>query len=173
MAEGRRSTSTRRGSERVREITGLLHPALPVWDLCCDHGQIGCAALAALTGTQVVFVDRARPTVERLERRLGHSQRFAGRYRVQCDDVLQMELPAAAVNFVVAGVSTNLICAFLSRLLDRRGDRIVCNTFQDASRFEERVLALGFTIDTSVDVTTPGGRQRIWVLASGDGANRG
>jgi tRNA (adenine22-N1)-methyltransferase len=141
-----------------------LHPALPVWDLCCDHGHIGRAALEQYPVTHVVFVDKAVRTIGTLERSLGCYSRFAGRYRTLCADVIQMELPAAPVNFVVAGVSTNVICAFLSRMVNRRGDRIICNTFQNASRFEARALAVGLTIDKSSDVATKSGMQRVWLL---------
>jgi tRNA (adenine22-N1)-methyltransferase len=154
----------RRGTERVRAIIDLLNPALPVWDLCCDHGHIGCAALEQYPVTQVVFVDKAMRTVGRLERSLRRYSRLAGRYRMVCADVIQMELPAAPVNFVVAGVSSRVIGAFLSRLVSRRGDRIICNTFQNAARFEARSLAVGLAIDKSFDVATRSGIQRLWLL---------
>jgi tRNA A22 N-methylase len=154
-------------------IVGFLDRALPVWDLCCDHGRIGSAALEAYPEAHAVFVDRARLTVERLAGSLAHTRRFSGRYRLLLADVLRMELPAAAANFVVAGVSTNVICAFLDRLRARWGDRIVCNTFQDASRFELRVQGLGFAIDSCVDVATRSGRQRVWALARDSAASGG
>jgi hypothetical protein len=154
----------RTGNERVRAIVDLLNPALPVWDLCCDRGRIGCAVLDRHPVPQVVFVDRAMLTVGALEQSLQRYSRFAGRYRIVCADVIQMELPPPPVNFVVAGVSTNVICAFLSRLVDRRGDRIIGNTFQNASRFERRALAVGVAIQTSVDVVTRSGTQRVWRL---------
>jgi hypothetical protein len=167
-----RIASPRRRTDRVRVIVGLLDRTLPVWDLCCDHGRIGSAALEAYPEAHAVFVDRARLTVERLDASLARSRQFSGRYRVLWADVLRMELPAPAANFVVAGVSTSVICAFLERLRDRSGDRIVCNTFQDASRFERRAPDLGFAIDARVDVATRSGRQRVWAL-SRDGATSG
>jgi hypothetical protein len=168
-----RIASPSRRTARVRAIVGLLDRTLPVWDLCCDHARIGSAALDEYPEAHVVFVDRARLTVERLQTSLARSRRFRARYRLLCADVLRMELPATAANFVVAGVSTNVICSFLERLLHRSGDRIVCNTFQDAARFERRVLDLGFAIEARVDVATRRGRQRAWALSRGGDTSRG
>ena len=152
-------------NERLNTIVGLLNPALPVWDLCCDHGYIGSAAMHRHPSTHVTFVDDKKHTVDKLAGWLNRSSRVTRRYRVLCADVLMMELPAAAANFVIAGVSTEVIGAFLGRLAGRRGDYIICNTFQSPSRFEARVLALGLTVDTSADVATPSGRQqRVWRL---------
>ena len=147
-------------------MVDLVDPALPVWDLCCDHGKIGYGVLTRHSATPVVFVDRAVATVDRLERALERNPSSAGRCQTLCADILQMELPGTPVNFVVAGVSSNVIVSFLGRLADRRGDRIICNTFQDATRLETRVLALGLRIDASVDVETPSGRlQRVWLIS--------
>jgi hypothetical protein len=153
-----------RGSSRVRAIVDLLNPALPVWDLCCDHGFIGRAALEQYSDTRAVFVDRAAQTVRALAESLGRSSRLAGRYRLVCADALHMELPAAPVNFVIAGVSSIVICRFLEGVTGRRGDRIVCNTFQDPELFEARVRTLRLGIHTSLDVATRRGVQRLWRL---------
>lgn len=153
-----------RGSRRVRAIVNLLNPSLPVWDLCCDHGSIGRAALEQCSETRVVFVDRSAQTVRKLAEALGGSSGLAGRYRLVCADVLRMELPAAPVNFVIGGVSSLVICRFLEGVAGRRGDRLVCNTFQDPERFEARVRTLGLGIQTSLDVSTRRGVQRIWRL---------
>jgi tRNA A22 N-methylase len=172
-AADERIASPSRRTARVRAIVGLLDRTLPIWDLCCDHARIGSAALDEYPDGYVVFVDRAWLTVERLEKTLACSRRFSARYRLLWADVLRMELPATAANFVVAGVSTNVICAFLERLLHRSGDRIVCNTFQDAARFERRAQALGFAIDARVEVATRRGRQRVWALSRGSDPSGG
>jgi hypothetical protein len=150
--------------ERIRAIVGLVDPALPVWDLCCDLGQIGAAVMAQHPEAKVIFVDRAARTAERLGRSLSRRPDAAGRYCVVCADLMAVELPAGPVNFIVAGVSTNVICAFLARLRGRDGDRIICNTFQDAARFEARARSTGFLIEESLDVATRNGRQRLWRL---------
>ena len=152
------------GRERIRAIVELVDPALPVWDLCCDLGQIGIAVMAQHLDTHVVFVERAARTAERLEHRLCRRREAAGRYRVVCADMLEIELPAAPANFVVAGVSTPLICGFLGRLTGRGDDRIICNTFQDAARFEARARSAGFLVKESRAVATRSGRQRLWRL---------
>ncbi len=162
----------RRGTARVRAMVDLLRPGMTVWDLCCDRGHIGLAALEHDPAADAVFVDRAMRTVDTLERALARNARVAGRYRVICADVRQLELPAPPVNFVIAGVSTKLIAAFLQRVVSRSGDRVICNTFQDPSGFQARAVALGFVIEQSLEVDARSGSQGIWVLGQPAGASR-
>ena len=72
-----------------------------------------CPEPVGYPDTRVVFVDRATQTIRTLAESLGRSSGLAGRYRLVCADVLHMELPAAPVNFVIAGVSNVVIYRFL------------------------------------------------------------
>src|SRR3712207_711799 len=105
----------RRSSSRVKAILEMVDRRLPLWDLCCATGQIGCVALERLPDLRVVFVEKRPHLVEALRQEVAREPHYAGRHDVICADVLAVGLPATAVNFVMAGVGTNLIAAFLAR----------------------------------------------------------
>lgn len=154
----------RRRSARVQSILARLDATLPVWDLCCDGGVIGCAAMDLDPAATVVFVDKRPRILAALEALLARGPQYAGRQRVVCADILEMPLPPTPVNFIVAGVGTNLICAFLTRMHDRTGDRIVASTSQNADRFERLAATAGFVAADRELVTSRTGRQTVWTL---------
>jgi tRNA A22 N-methylase len=160
----------RRSSTRVDAILACVAPGLPVWDLCCDGGQIGCVAMDRDPLVPVVFVDKRPRILGALERLVARGPHYAGRYRIVSADVLWMDLPPVAVNFIIAGVGTDLICAFLDRLVSRRGDRIVCSTSQCPDRFEALAEAHGFMVDSRQGVVSRHGSQTIWTLRRADNA---
>lgn len=160
------ASSDRRVAPRIRATLARIDPALPIWDLCCDAGVIGRTAMDDDPVATVVFVDKRPRIVESLEARLAREPRYAGRHRVLTADIRQLPLPPSPVNFIVAGVGTNLICAFLERLRERTHDRIIASTSQNPERFERLAAAAGFAVDARETVTSREGRQTIWTLRS-------
>ncbi len=53
-------------SARLQTIYNFLLPGTEVWDVCCDHGYLGQAALQAKTFSHVHFVDRVSNIMDRL-----------------------------------------------------------------------------------------------------------
>jgi hypothetical protein len=164
--------SERRAAPRIRATLARLDTALPIWDLCCDAGIIGRTAMDDDPAASIVFVDKRPHIVEALEARLAREPRYAGRHRVLIADIRQMPLPPSPVNLIVAGVGTNLICAFLARLRDRHGDRIVASTSQNPERFERLAAEAGFLAGGPETVTSREGRQTIWTLRRQGRASR-
>jgi tRNA (adenine22-N1)-methyltransferase len=52
----------------LRKIYDNLLPNQPVWDLCCDHGLLGEAAIHTGISSEVHFVDQSIPVMETLRR---------------------------------------------------------------------------------------------------------
>ncbi|BCS32543.1 hypothetical protein TBR22_A17570 [Luteitalea sp. TBR-22] len=163
--------STATVSPRIAAIVDLIDPALPVWDLCCDRGVIGCAVLDRFPEAAVIFVEKRPRIVEALRDAVANRSGRQGRYRVVCDDVRHMPLPDAPASFVVAGVGTNLICEFLARVAHRDGDRVVCSTSQSPDRFERLTGEAGWRVVARRDVASRTGRQTVWVVARTDHAS--
>jgi tRNA A22 N-methylase len=149
---------------RIDTILDLIDPTLPVWDLCCDRGVIGCAVLDGWPTTHVTFVEKRPAIVAALHAFVARRPERAGRYDVREEDVLRTVLPGAPASFVIAGVGTNLICAFLARLEGRRGDRVVCSTSQSPERFERLTNEGGWRVCERRDVSSRTGRQTVWVM---------
>lgn len=158
------ASSGRRVAPRVRATLARIDGALPIWDLCCDAGIIGRTAMDDDSAASVVFVEKRHGIAETLEARLAREPRYDGRHRVVLADIRQMLLPPSPVNFIIAGVGTNLICAFLQRLEPGRADRIVASTSQNPDRFERLAAGVGFAAEQREVVTSRDGSQTIWTL---------
>ena len=130
-------------SARISTLTELIDEALPLWDLCSDHGQIGLFALESGKVSDVTFVDIRQHLIVQLSAKIEEMADEKYKTNFICDDILKMQLPLFPVNFVIAGVGTNLIMQFLSRLFGRKGDRIICNTHQSPDIFEKKLKLLG------------------------------
>jgi tRNA A22 N-methylase len=149
---------------RIDTILDLIDPTLPVWDLCCDRGVIGCAVLDRWPAAHVTFVEKRPAIVEALAAFVARRTERDGRFDVRGEDALRIVLPDAPASFVIAGVGTNLICAFLARLEGRRGDRVVCSTSQSPERFERLTNEGGWRVCERRDVSSRTGRQTVWVM---------
>lgn len=53
-------------SNRMKVFLEHSLPDLPFWDICCDHGYVGLAALHSRVFTEVHFVDQLPHIMERL-----------------------------------------------------------------------------------------------------------
>lgn len=149
---------------RIDTILDLLDPALPVWDLCCDRGVIGCAVLDRWPEAAVTFVEKRPAIVAALVGFVAQRSDRGGRYEVRGEDVLRMALPAHPASFVIAGVGTNLMCAVLARLAGREGDCVVCSTSQSPERFERLAGEAGWHVRARRDVSSRTGRQTVWLV---------
>jgi hypothetical protein len=116
----------------------------------------------------VVFVDRRPNIAEALAPLVARWSRYVGRYRILCVDVLRMDLPPTPVNFIIAGVGTNLVWAFADRLVHRVGDIVICSTSQCPERFETLGQGRGFVVRDRLEVRSRSGRQTMWTLRRGE-----
>lgn len=87
----------------MAEIHKRLLPGLPVWDIACDHGLLGLAALADDSRPEVVFVDRVPHIIEALRPKVKDP-----RGRLICLDAQMLQEPLAGT-VVIAGVGGELM----------------------------------------------------------------
>jgi tRNA (adenine22-N1)-methyltransferase len=57
-------------SLRLQTLLDRCEPGLPLWDLCCDHGLLGLAALASGKFQEVIFNDAVAHVLEDLAPKL-------------------------------------------------------------------------------------------------------
>jgi tRNA (adenine22-N1)-methyltransferase len=57
-------------SLRLKTLLDRCEPGLPLWDLCCDHGLLGLAALASGKFSEVIFNDAVPHVLAALAPRL-------------------------------------------------------------------------------------------------------
>ena len=149
---------------RFRGLIDQLNPDLATWDLCCDHGIVGLLALCYKKTPRVVFVDRQRHLMDRLEIELDNLALQKTHYEVRCADINLMQIGSKPVNYIIAGVGTNLILQFLSRVQIGQGHRVICNTHQNPDRFERLVRDSGLIWEQKTQVVEKKVMQSIWVF---------
>lgn len=152
-------------SLRISSLISLLDETLPLWDLCSDHGQIGMLALETSKVSAVTFVEIRGHILSQLSANIENHALQRHSITLLHSDILLMPLPAHPVNFVIAGVGTNLIIDFLSRLKKRKGDRIICNTHQNPDLFDMKLHSLGFVASQKIVLTVEKPKtQTIWAI---------
>ncbi len=110
-------------SERLAWIHSRLLSSEPVWDICCDHGILGLAALQS-GHPEVIFVDQVVPILENLRQKLKDSPQILPeqsdqRHRVLCLDAQNLSEKLYGT-VVVAGVGGFKIADFISAWSDRQ-----------------------------------------------------
>lgn len=107
-------------SSRLQVIYDSLVPGQPVWDFCCDHGQLGIKAYQSGNHPQIYFVDQVPHIMQRLEnlfakKALENSvcQPF---FFCQAGEDIQVDLRGAVV---IAGVGSTTIQTMLQAWLKR------------------------------------------------------
>ena len=110
-------------SPRLKALADHVLPHGDVWDVCCDHGYVGEAALLVESDRLVNFVDRVPHIMVKLQDRLGKQ----GRARFWTVDALQLQTTMTGT-LVLAGIGAERILSILETLRDRsllRCDRLV------------------------------------------------
>lgn len=115
-----------------------------VWDLCCDHGYLGEAALESGLYPRVHFVDRVPAIIDRLRARLGSPER-AVFHAVDAGDS-----PGPVEGTVVlAGVGADRIRQILGDLVRRdvlRARRVlICPQTKEELVGEDFAASMGLT----------------------------
>lgn len=117
-------------SRRLATLLENLKPGEAVWDVCCDHGLLGRAALAR-GFAPVNFVDCVPHITQKLEDDLGGDARA----RVFCVDGAQLRVPVEG-SLVIAGVGGEKIQNILEGLqasANLRASRLVLGPHKDES----------------------------------------
>lgn len=113
----------------------------PFWDICCDHGYIGIAALYSERFTEVHFVDQIPHIIERLEKLILQSPQLKSNYRYTVsseggEKISEIILGTA----VIAGVSGRTIVKILDALIKNnwlKAHRLILSPHLDIEFFKE------------------------------------
>ena len=118
---------SRKNSRRIQVINSLVSPDTEtVWDICCDHGQIG---LSFLPHKEVHFVDIVPAIMERLELSLLSSDIPRGKYHIHLSDAKELctESPSKNNCFIIVGIGADLIIQILKNIPNSKNiEYIVC-----------------------------------------------
>jgi tRNA (adenine22-N1)-methyltransferase len=116
----------------------LLEPSLvgsPIWDICCDHGQLGIEALKRGQYGQVHFVDRVTSITEKLEKKLLYlvEKGLSSHFAIHC---LEAQKLACSIEgtCIIAGVGGKTITTILRAWLEAdllKARRLVLSAHSD------------------------------------------
>ncbi|SMF56261.1 tRNA (adenine(22)-N(1))-methyltransferase TrmK [Pseudobacteriovorax antillogorgiicola] len=126
--------------QRIPTIIGKFKPDInQVYDLCCDHGQIGLAA--ALKGHQVTFNDREPVIIERLRRgiEIDHPS-LIKLCRFHVGDARRIPFRSPC-QIIAAGVGNHLIADICQSIQDKAGIRLILG-------IQKRSVELRIKLDT-------------------------
>lgn len=166
------ATTIRRKALSVRfdKIVSLLRPNHTLYDLCCDHGLIGFAALSH--ASRVVFVDQSPPAIQAV---------FAGVSRLNPADRARTEILVCpgelvdisserAADFVIAGVGVTTVASIVSALFPKvLGEhRLILSPHQDSTPLRWFLRDKGFRLQ-SESVVKERGRYREMIVVESNG----
>lgn len=127
-------------SARLRAFLDEALPGAPLWDLCCDHGLLGLAALGSGRFPKVHFVDSSEAAMKLLAGRLSDETR-AGFHLKPAQEIGE-DLTGSVV---IAGVGGLLIWKILQALHERgtlKAQRLILGPHRDEVWLADR-LRLG------------------------------
>jgi len=150
-------------SARVELILSLLDPKLKTFDLCSDLGLIGIEALLQGKVEHVTFVEIKPHLIEETKKWVS-KHNLTARASFANADILKHSFPEETSNFVIAGVGTNLIVAFLKQMKPRKGDLVICHTHQNITRFEHKLSEMSLVPFRVQDFEIKGRVERIWAF---------
>lgn len=135
-------------SPRLKMLSDFLIEGSDVWDLCCDHGYLGEAALESGLFPRVHFVDRVPDIIERLRSRLNDRldvSKHAVFYSVDAGEISE---PLEGT-VVLAGVGADRIRQIIGDLLRRQllhAKRIlICPQTKEESVGERYAFEIGLS----------------------------
>ena len=129
-------------SPRLKLIFDQLRPALPVWDLCCDHGYLGLHAYRSQKFSSVHFVDQVPEIIDRLKLRFNSEiATINNQTSVTFTPLSGESLPTEVTgNVVIAGVGSYTIFQILQVLHTQKklkAERIILCPQNDVISIDE------------------------------------
>lgn len=103
-------------SPRMELILASLRGDRPLFDLCCDHGQLGLAALERWHLPHVSFVDQSPSVMQRLAATIEQSGLDLSKVTLVTGAAETLSVPPGASDFILAGVGGQTIVKILDGL---------------------------------------------------------
>lgn len=133
-------------SPRLQALLQAIPPGFAcLWDLCCDHGQLGSAVLSQKLCRQVIFVDQLPGAMQQLALELA-AQFNPDQYQVICQDACQLTQTSTEPELMVlAGVGDITSLAILDALKAPNRHWLISpanNHFALRAELQQRALAL-------------------------------
>ena len=117
-----------------------------LWDLCCDHGQIGLGYFAKFQDRSVIFVDQIASITQSLE----HKTKLISTQKLEvlCESATTTNYNRAGINtYLIAGVGGELAAKILSRIdstLENDRSFILISAHNHMDIVREHALKLGY-----------------------------
>jgi len=124
-------------SYRIKSIISLVPKGTEVvWDLCCDHGQIGQVFLPE---NKVIFIDQVAPIVERLRNKIAASDIPRLCYDIILKDATQFDYPISSKNncYIIVGIGADLLIKILQKIPRNKQDTFIICAHQYSYKLRE------------------------------------
>lgn len=142
-----------KNSKRIESILKLVPSSNDVlWDLCCDHGNIGLSASKHHQQMNIKFVDQVQSIIDKLNNRLVEIK--DNRLSTICESATLVNYNNDLKNtFLIAGVGGDLTIKILKQILST--NNTVKNTFiisphNNISNVREYLVSSGLKLETEI-----------------------
>ena len=161
-------------SPRIEKIASLVRPGHTLFDLCCDHGRIGFAALSR--AKEVIFVDQSANALRAVHEHcetLEASEQARTQIRVSPGELLDLS-GFGPSDFVIAGVGVTTIVSIISALFPETlgQNRLILSPQQDSLPLRWYLRDRGFGL-VEEHVVLERGRYREMLVIEAKGAEVG
>lgn len=115
-------------SARLEAILSLVHGDRPLFDLCCDHGQIGLRALERWSLPHLILVDQSAAVMDVLSKRIAQrGESLQSRITLLRQPAETLHLPEEACDIVIAGVGSSSCISIIEGLFESgiKGHRLI------------------------------------------------
>lgn len=128
-------------SHRLQLILDQALPHEDLWDLCCDHGQLGAEALNLNRFKKIYLVDQVPSIIENLKIVYSSSP-----MTILCSDASKISQELYG-NVVIAGVGGLNMKVIVDELIQRKvlkAKRLILSPHRDEPLYENRNLFKGY-----------------------------
>ncbi|GIL16526.1 MAG: hypothetical protein BroJett040_02770 [Oligoflexia bacterium] len=144
-------------TKRLAQVLKRVHVEDELWDVCCDHGYLGLAALSLTTVPKVYFVDQVTHLIQALPR---HER---GQYICAPGEEVKQEVKGT---LVIIGVGDYTITTILRSLLNRgllRARRIILGPHKNPERIENLDLR-DYVLSEKITVDEKGRERKLYIF---------
>lgn len=100
-----KSLKTNKLSKRLERILSLITPSKNLYDICCDHGELGIEALQRELCENLILIDRVPSIISNLSKKLEVTDIPSRRkIRVLCEDAAKNPRHFSNSTIIIAGI---------------------------------------------------------------------
>lgn len=134
-------------SKRLSGILSLIQAKPQLWDICCDHGELGFAAVDAGVAQEIYLVDRVPSIIHNLDERIKATDIPLGfAIKTFCEDAAKTKRNFSNANIVISGIGESTAIEILEQYTFDSECELILSIHSDNYELREYLAARGFKL---------------------------